>query len=432
MSKIDQHSDPLFNAFKDKLENHEANVPEMDMEMDWSSVQSQITAVPSSSAWSALKALSTKTIGFGIAGVAVIATAIVLIIANTGKEASTKQLENEQIEIVEAQPSDESTMIEPSESEIMVLDNPEDGNGKTSKIGKSENNNQSKAKQDEQMPSTNVFSHAQGKETLPTKTIYCDKDLQQAANVVFSDTFICLGEDLIVSNTNENYKAGILVYVEFPGKSMQLIKNQISHRFYEAGDYIVKIKCSEEDHIIMKQQRIKVFNLPDASFSYEFLEDSRIKFTKHTGNLNQCNWDFGDGQAAYDCSPEHTYTKSGNYQVLLKVLSADGCSSQQLESVTVVRERKNLEIHNFFSPNGDGINDYYFIDIENVEMFQLSIMDRDGTLVFSTKNPKEKWDGRNSSNGRECLPGSYFYVLTFKYTDSNIPEKKTGSIYLRR
>lgn len=91
-----------------------------------------------------------------------------------------------------------------------------------------------------------------------------------------------------------------------------------------------------------------------------------------------------------------------------------------------------------FSPNGDGINDYFEIPgIEYYEGNMITIINRWGNKVYEAKNygistsPKF-WDGKSNTGfklGNEELPaGTYFYVLDF----GNGEKRIAGSVYLDR
>ncbi len=91
-----------------------------------------------------------------------------------------------------------------------------------------------------------------------------------------------------------------------------------------------------------------------------------------------------------------------------------------------------------FSPNGDGINDYFeIVGIEHYENNTLSIINRWGNKVYEATNygisttPKF-WDGKSNTGyriGNDELPtGTYFYVLK----PGNGEKPISGSIYLDR
>lgn len=93
-----------------------------------------------------------------------------------------------------------------------------------------------------------------------------------------------------------------------------------------------------------------------------------------------------------------------------------------------VRTEPTLFLPNAFTPNNDGINDLWpgFTRIDETG-FSLRIFDRWGTMLFETKDTKERWDGSS-------LPeGTYTYI--FKMRDPCEPRRaitKNGFITLLR
>ncbi|NQX85281.1 MAG: gliding motility-associated C-terminal domain-containing protein [Flavobacteriaceae bacterium] len=93
-----------------------------------------------------------------------------------------------------------------------------------------------------------------------------------------------------------------------------------------------------------------------------------------------------------------------------------------------------LMVFNEFSPNGDGINDFFVINcLENYPNNKLEVYNRWGNMVYEMKGYDNSWSG--SSNGRSIhnsshkLPiGTYYYVLNLG--DGSKPN--TGWIYINR
>ena len=107
-------------------------------------------------------------------------------------------------------------------------------------------------------------------------------------------------------------------------------------------------------------------------------------------------------------------------------------------SVFVLITDFNFMIPNAFSPNNDGINDYFeILGIEFYENNSISIINRWGNKVYETKgygissNPVF-WDGKSNTGfriGNEELPtGTYYYILDLGDGQKPI----SGSIYLDR
>jgi gliding motility-associated-like protein len=69
-------------------------------------------------------------------------------------------------------------------------------------------------------------------------------------------------------------------------------------------------------------------------------------------------------------------------------------------------------IPNVFTPNGDGMNDLFYIPgVCPKDKYSLQIFDRWGILLFTTTLRNNGWDGRTNS-GEEASEGVYYYVVS--------------------
>jgi len=85
-------------------------------------------------------------------------------------------------------------------------------------------------------------------------------------------------------------------------------------------------------------------------------------------------------------------------------------------------QNTNCFIPNGFSPDEDGINDYF--DLTGYGVKKIYVYNRYGRLVYDKDNYINEWKGQTNDNKR--LPAStYFYVLEF-----NEGESKTGWVYV--
>lgn len=107
--------------------------------------------------------------------------------------------------------------------------------------------------------------------------------------------------------------------------------------------------------------------------------------------------------------------------VTLTITTAEGCSNVATYTVT----RIFCEIQNGISPNNDGKNEFFDLRLMNVS--QLNIFNRYGTIVYKKGNYTNEWKGQ-SDNGNDLPDGTYYYVIEFK---DNQPAK-TGWIYINR
>jgi gliding motility-associated-like protein len=83
------------------------------------------------------------------------------------------------------------------------------------------------------------------------------------------------------------------------------------------------------------------------------------------------------------------------------------------EQVFADLEAKVTKFPTMFTPNGDRSNDTYFVTVENINDFQLLIIDQNNHEMFRTNNPEDEWNGTNRA-GEEAPSGSYAAIVTGK------------------
>ena len=153
--------------------------------------------------------------------------------------------------------------------------------------------------------------------------------------------------------------------------------------------------------------------------------------------ISNFHWEFeGYEQTFIDPSPTITYynaTKEGEGALTkLYVENGFGCDTTYTDTHLHVLPVQ-LKIPNIFTPNGDGVNDYFEIGygsdgkpINDLNVYflsnKLTIFNRWGRIVYESSDYKNDWDGGK-------LPdGTYFYVLECKGTTQNYRYK--GSVMI--
>ncbi|MDB5130806.1 MAG: hypothetical protein JWR02_555 [Mucilaginibacter sp.] len=120
---------------------------------------------------------------------------------------------------------------------------------------------------------------------------------------------------------------------------------------------------------------------------------------------------------------------SGTY--FIKAINKTGCDTIVRVNATVDPPPYTITAPNTFTPNNDGINDYFNVSVIGYIRFDyLKIYNRYGQIVFSTTSVNENWDGK--LNGKPVDAGTYYWVFeaTNDYYHSHIV--KSGSITLLR
>ena len=130
-------------------------------------------------------------------------------------------------------------------------------------------------------------------------------------------------------------------------------------------------------------------------------------------------WDFGTGEFSNEYAPKHTYYDAGTYEVMLIVEDyITGCIDTANTITIVTDEAASFGIPIVFSPNGDGVNDVFKVDGNNLTSVDAKIYNRWGELIYEWDLPEEVWDGRTFT-GEEAPEGTYFFIISAEGVDKN-------------
>ena len=111
----------------------------------------------------------------------------------------------------------------------------------------------------------------------------------------------------------------------------------------------------------------------------------------------QVNYVPDDGYCDSDVPDQFSYV----------ICNENGCDTAM---VFITVECDSMEIFTGFSPNGDGINDFFKINgLNKHPNHQLWVYNRWGNLVFEAIDYQSDWEG--TWNGKDLPDGTYFYVL---------------------
>lgn len=95
---------------------------------------------------------------------------------------------------------------------------------------------------------------------------------------------------------------------------------------------------------------------------------------------------------------------------ILTITDSNSCVASDTVMVTVLTATFEGIVTTVFSPNGDGINDRWFI--ENIHFYpenEVTVYNIYGNVVYTQKDYKNDWEG--TYNGSPLPDGTYFYVI---------------------
>ena len=221
--------------------------------------------------------------------------------------------------------------------------------------------------------------------------------------------------------------------------------------------YTITVKddygCSAKDTVFTKaydNPKMEIYYDPSDTIYIQnpYVTFSFINLSADSIPLTNFFWDFGDCDPLQesDCAndltrtqqtPTHEYSipikTDTTYYPTLTVFNQEGCDTIYAGSVMVFPVK--LFIPNIFTPNGDGANQYFEITLDEAnkditkpvnlyyERTDLTIINRQGRVVFQSSNYQNDWDGGK-------LPdGVYFYVLKCYGAISNDTYRGSVTIY---
>ena len=166
-------------------------------------------------------------------------------------------------------------------------------------------------------------------------------------------------------------------------------------------------------------------SVPAAQFEPAVIINTQVGFAplKVVALLNKesikGNWDFGDGETSVSANTvSHIFTSPGTYKLVC--ISDSKTIEKTIEVIGTVSTA--------FTPNGDGVNDEFYVESRQIQELSVKILDRSGRLVFEITQPEQHWDGKDK-DGENLPSGTYFYNIFARSANGQINQKGTISIF---
>ena len=159
---------------------------------------------------------------------------------------------------------------------------------------------------------------------------------------------------------------------------------------------------------------ITVENISEAFDSNQIIEISAV------GGSGNYEYQL-DGGAWQNSSIFQNVT--GCYEHIVKVRDSDGCSNEPESSITI------LDYPKFFTPNGDGYNDFWNIKCLEYQTAIISVFNRHGKLLRELKTTSPGWNG--TYNGKLLPTNDYWFVVTY-FDDQGNTKQFRSHFTLRR
>jgi len=214
--------------------------------------------------------------------------------------------------------------------------------------------------------------------------------------------------------------------------------NTPNGNIWQTGEYtLVYISANGCDSIV--HLNLVVNPLPTAAFStsptspaYTF--DNPIHFNNESLNADSLFWNFFDFGTSTQENPVIDFGQTpGVFDVCLTAYSAEGCAHQWCEQFTIKGEFA-VYIPNSFTPNGDGINDLFFVEGVGIDPndFLMRVFNRYGEIIFETNDLYKKWDGAERARTHYAQNEVYVYQVFVGALHSTEKKELNGRVTVIR
>ncbi|MCB0735971.1 MAG: gliding motility-associated C-terminal domain-containing protein [Bacteroidetes bacterium] len=269
---------------------------------------------------------------------------------------------------------------------------------------------------------------ASGEDTLQTTTIYPKQNVTVFLNALNSngcleqdsieitvlpelevtispkDTSVCRGDSVVFTSQLKGGKPANYKLKWFGNNSDS---SQIKMRFRTTKNVIVELNdnCSETkyDTAVVTVKEVELGNIEYSPIAAK--AGHTISFNNTIAN-DSSKWFVNDTIFTDVATGQHYFTNPGEYTIR-QIVFQNGCADTAYLKLTV-DDDFGYYYPTAFTPDNDGLNDYWFIKGHGIAEVELSIFNRWGAPIFWYQDEQVKWDG--TFKEKPCPPGRYQFV----------------------
>ncbi len=252
-------------------------------------------------------------------------------------------------------------------------------------------------------------------------------DAPADASLTVNDTLLCEGESILFE-ADYVVEGNTAIKWDFGDGGELQHTSPLVHSFDTSGVITVKLTASYRAcPEVIATQTLSVQPYPRIDLGNDTTicpGSSMVRLTDHINLQNEDAdylWNTGATQFSILADIAGTYYAT---------VTLNGCTAADTVKVS---NDCYLNIPNVFTPNGDGVNDYFFprqMLSSALVQFRMHLFDRWGNLLFETRQVDGKgWDGKLNEKAQDA--GVYIYLIEAAYANG-ISERYQGNVTLIR
>lgn len=284
---------------------------------------------------------------------------------------------------------------------------------------------------------SNVFNVTNGAYSIIVQDANgCRTNIQQVVNLTNdltlqtrTDTTICLGASIVLntSSTANGYS--------WTGQGLD--NNSIANPTAAPatpGVYTYQVtgtlgQCTATDDVVITVEQSVVI---EAGQDVSIIKGETVQFNATATGADTYAWTSSPNDPSLTATnilnPAATPDVTTTY-TLVAVNNQGGCRATDQFTITVIPYC--IKVNNAFTPNGDGVNDFWlcYDSYDCLKNVSVNVFNRYGSKVFESKDYRNNWDGRYK--GKSLPDATYYAVIEFTLLSGKKVTVKTDLTILR-
>ena len=215
----------------------------------------------------------------------------------------------------------------------------------------------------------------------------------------------CLGDTTMLTFNHEN-NIDSLIWRFNPGEDNPSIHGKqftINRPFHDTLSYMTSVSayhCGIADTAVTM---VKITAPPFSLLPDDTILCNGCTYTLDPGIADTYLWNDGSTGRFFSVSQPGAYSIE---------MANNSCTS--FDSIKVTLPEPSVFFPNAFTPNDDGVNDQFNIVTTVILLdFNMEIYDRQGRLLFATKDQNKGWNGKYHNT--DCNTATYYYKVSYAF-----------------
>jgi len=231
---------------------------------------------------------------------------------------------------------------------------------------------------------------------------------------IVNNAEVCYGQTIVLSAIAHG---GDSLHYKFKWINDGANGDYVAEKAYQSGWH--KVIVSDNCTPVNVADSVYITVIPPTKAVFIYSPATKIKTNHDVSFINQSTnaasylWTFGTNDSSKQVSPVYIYTDTGDYKITLVAYGFNNCPNDTAYGfIKLITDQVTIYIPNAFSPNGDGVNDYFDISGIGIKSYSYNIYNRWGEHIYSSplERPGEAgWDA--TFHGVGAPEGVYLYQL---------------------